>query len=124
MGNLEAFTGGHINVVTIELVPRRKANGVNDYVDVVPVLVQLFEHIFNFFIAGNVAREDKFTAPSVSKLLYPWFELFILVREGQFRAFTGKGLCNAVCDRQFAGYANNQRFLATEYSHRSFSLCS
>src|SRR5690554_7309672 len=47
--------------------------------------------------------------------LFPYTTLF----RSQLRAFAGKGIGNTVCNGQFAGYANDKCFLATEYSHRS-----
>ena len=91
MGDFKAFTGGDINVVTIKLMPRCKTNSMNDNIDVVPVFSQFFENIVNFFIAGNVARENQVTTPALSELLYPRFEFFILVSKSQLGAFASKG---------------------------------
>ena len=124
MCNTEPVTGGNVNIVAVQLVTRGIANRMNDNVDIVPVLAQFLEDIFNLFIAGDIAGEGQLAAPLLGEFLNTWLELFVLVGESQFSAFAGKCLGDAVSNGQFAGYANDQCFFATEDSHGSFSLCS
>ena len=124
MGNAEAVTGSNVNIVAVQLVTRGIANSMNDNVDVVPVLAQFLEDIFDFFIAGDIAGEGQLAAPLLGEFLNPGLKFFVLVGESQFGAFAGKCLGDAVSNGQFAGYANDQCFFATEDSHGSFSLCS
>src|SRR5690554_184697 len=117
MGDTEAVTGGHIHIVTVEFMRWRVTNGMDDDVDVVPVFVELGEHSVNLLVTGHIAGERQLTAPLIREFLNSGLKLFVLVSEGQFSAFTGECLGDAVGDGMFAGYTNNQCFLATEDSH-------
>ncbi len=62
MSDAETFAGGGVGEVAIELVARREAHRVNDHVQAVPLLAQLFEDLVDLFVAGHVAREAQLRA--------------------------------------------------------------
>ncbi|MNF65394.1 hypothetical protein D3C84_471530 [compost metagenome] len=119
MGDAEAVTGGSVGEVAVQLVARGETYGVNDHVQAVPLLAQLFEDLGDFFVAGHVAREAQFRAraPACGELFDTALELFVLVGEGKFCALAMHGGSDAGCDGQFAGDTDDQYALTGEKTH-------
>ena len=122
MSDAEAFTGGSVGEVAIQLVARGETYGVNDAVQTVPLLAQVFENLGDFFIAGHVAREAQLRvrAPACGEFFNTTFQLFVLISESQLGAFTVHGGSNARSDGQFARDANDQYALTGEKTHVLF----
>ncbi|MCY1436764.1 hypothetical protein D9M71_528990 [compost metagenome] len=122
MGDAEAVTGGSVGEVAVQLVARGETYGVNDHVQAVPLLAQLFEDLGDFFVAGHVAREAQFRAraPACGELFDTALELFVLVGEGKFCALAMHGGSDAGCDGQFTGDTDDQYALTGEKTHVLF----
>ena len=58
MNDFEAFTGDGIHVVTVQLVARREADGVNETVKFRPHFAQLSEQAIDAFILRNIALQN------------------------------------------------------------------
>src|SRR5690606_13147789 len=105
VGDAEAFAGGDVGEVAVELVAGSVADRVDDAVQTIPLLAQGFEDRGDVVIVGHVAGEAHLGAgaPAFGELLDTALELVVLVGEGQLGAFTVHGGGDAGRDGQFAG---------------------
>ena len=81
-------------------------------VQVVPVIVEVFEYGLDLAVAFNVTGYNDFGATFCGKLFNAAFETIILVGECQFSPFSLHGLGDTVGNGTIAGYADDQGALA------------
>ena len=55
MGDTEAFPGGHVGKVAIQLIAGGKAHRMDNAIQAVPLFAQGGEHCLDFFIACHIA---------------------------------------------------------------------
>src|SRR5690606_15311735 len=66
----EAFSGTDINEVAVQLIGRRKSDGVHHNVETIPVLGEFGKNIGDFFVTGHITGKGQVGAILLCELLY------------------------------------------------------
>jgi hypothetical protein len=85
--------------------------------EAVPVLGESGEEGVDIGVFGNVAAIEQGAVELRGELGDARFEAFVLVGEGQLRAFAVAGFGDAIGDRVLRQYAGDQNSLVGEESH-------
>ena len=118
MCDFEAIAGYGINIVTVQLVARRKTDRVNESVKFRPYFNQFAEQGFDAGIFRNVTRQYDAGTQLSGKLFHTAFQFVVLISERQFSAFAMHSLRDTVGDGKFAGNTRYQN----PYSHCFYLL--
>ena len=108
MGDAETFAADRLQVVAFQFGARREGHGVDDDIQVVPVVVQVVEYGIDFLIVGDIAGYGNFRPAFAGHLFDPVAQLVILVGESQFGTFALHGLGDAPGDGTVAGESDDE----------------
>ncbi len=117
MSDLKTLTRDALDIGAGELVAGREADRVDEHLEAVPVLAQCLEEIVNLGVERDIQGIGHGRAEFLGHFFNAWFQLVVLIGEGELSAFAGEGLGNAPGDRALACEPHDQRTLSSHESH-------
>ena len=90
---------------------------MHEAVEAFPVLADFDEEGVDLRVVGDVARENQFAVEFVSELADPLDKSFVLIGEGQLRAFAMAGFGDAVGDGMLGQHAGDENAFVCQKSH-------
>ena len=100
-----------LQIITLELLFGGMGHGMHQYVQVVPVIIQMFEDGLDLSVVGDVTGDCDFRIGFTREGFHAFAQSFILVSECQSRSFTAHGLGDTPGDRTIAGHPDDQGVL-------------
>ena len=110
---LEAVARG-IQKAAVEILTVGKGYGVDQDVQVAPVVFDQGGSVGDLAVVAHVTLEGKFTAQVLTEGLHPFFNGLAHIVEGQARALFLKGGGDAVGDASVVGKAHDQGFFSLQ----------
>src|SRR3569623_1684512 len=116
----KTLAGRAVDIIALQLLARRIGRGMGDDVDGVPARAEFGEYVLDLAIVGEIARQHDLRAAFRRGSFHAGLQFFVLIGEGEFRAFAVHGLGDAPGDGAAARDADDQCAFALEKSHNIF----